>query len=53
MTNEPGVIHEYVPMGNNVRPEPVQIQALPPYVFNHLENISTRLKEVFWSDRGN
>ena len=47
MTNEPGLVYEYALIGQNAKPEPVPIQALPPYVFNHLENISARLNDVF------
>ena len=45
-TNEPAVVMEYNPI-NNLKPEPEQLPSLPPYVFEHLNNISGRLKEVF------
>lgn len=49
-TTEPGQVLEYIPVGNMaLKPEFEQVQALPPYVFEHLEHISGRLQEVFLS----
>lgn len=46
ITSEPGVIIEYNPIGDH-RPVVEQLPAMPPYVFEHLTNIKTSLKEVF------
>lgn len=47
-TNEPGQVLQYAPVGNH-KPEFETLPTLPPYVFEHLENISRRLKEIFFS----
>jgi hypothetical protein len=47
-TNEPGQVLQYAPIGNH-KPEFETLPTLPPYVFEHLENISRRLKEIFFS----
>lgn len=46
MTAEPGVINEYIPVGG-LEPKPVEMGALPPYIFEHLKDLSARLKDVF------
>lgn len=48
-TTEPGQVLEYAPIGNGLKPEFEQLPSLPPYVFNHLENISARLQDAFLS----
>lgn len=48
-TTEPGQVIEYSPTAAGLKPEFEPIQALPPYVFNHLEDISSRLQEIFLS----
>lgn len=48
-TTEPGQVIEYSPTAAGLKPEFEQVQALPPYVFEHLSDISARLKEVFLS----
>lgn len=48
-TTEPGQVIEYSPTAAGLKPEFEPIQALPPYVFNHLQDISSRLQEVFLS----
>ena len=48
-TTEPGQVIEYAPTAAGLKPEFEQVQALPPYVFNHLQDISARLKEIFLS----
>jgi hypothetical protein len=46
MTTEPGVVMEFNPVAN-MRPEVEQLPAIPPYVFEHLKEIASRLKEIF------
>lgn len=46
LTSEPGAVYEFQPIAG-LRPEIEQLPAMPPYVFNHLEDITRRLKEVF------
>lgn len=48
-TTEPGQVIEYAPTAAGLKPEFDQPQAMPPYVFNHLQDISSRLKEIFLS----
>lgn len=47
-TNEPGQVLEYAPIGQH-KPEFEQLPSLPPYVFEHLKDISGRLREAFFS----
>lgn len=46
LTNEPGSIVQYQPIGGQ-KPEAERLPSMPPYVFDHLNNITGRLKEVF------
>lgn len=51
MTNEPGVFWEYTPVaaagGGALKPEPVQLPTIPAYVFQFLDQIGGRLREVY------
>jgi hypothetical protein len=47
-TTEPGQVITYSPVGN-LKPEFENLPTLPPYVFDHLSNISQRLQDVFLS----
>lgn len=48
VTNEPGVVHEYNPVGaTNLKPEPVQIQGLPSFVFELLGDVGNRLNSIY------
>jgi len=46
MTDEPGAIFEYNPVAGKV-PESIPIPSLPPYVFEHLQDLGNRLKDIF------
>jgi hypothetical protein len=46
ITDEPGAIFEYNPVAGKV-PEAIPIPSLPPYVFEHLQDLGARLKDVF------
>lgn len=46
MTNEPGAVYEFTPIAG-LKPEIEKLPTMPPYVFEHLKEISSRLKEVF------
>jgi hypothetical protein len=46
LTAEPGGLYEYNPIGG-FKPEIEKLPSMPPYVFEHLSEISGRLKEVF------
>jgi len=46
ITDEPGAIFEYNPVAGKV-PESIPIPSLPPYVFEHLQDLGTRIKDVF------
>lgn len=46
ISNEPGAVYEFVPIAG-LRPEIEQLPSMPPYVFEHLNGINTRLKEIF------
>ena len=46
LTSEPGVVYEYNPIAG-LKPEIEKLPSIPPYVFEHLEQISSRLKEIF------
>lgn len=45
-TDEPGAIYQYNPVAG-LKPEPMQIESLPTWVFNHLEEINGRLNDLF------
>lgn len=46
LTNEPGAVYEFVPIAG-LRPEVEKLPTMPPYVFDHLQQITTRLRDVF------
>jgi hypothetical protein len=46
LTNEPGLIINYNPMGE-LKPEPMQMPALQPYIFEHLRDIKAKIDAVF------
>jgi hypothetical protein len=46
ITDEPGAIFEYNPVAGKV-PESIPIPSLPPYVFEHLQDLGVRLKDIF------
>jgi hypothetical protein len=46
LTSEPGALYEYNPVGQ-FKPEVEQPRALPPYVFDLLKEVSSRLADVF------
>lgn len=46
LTNEPGAVYEFTPIAG-LRPEIEKLPTMPPYVFEHLEQINKRLREVF------
>lgn len=46
LTNEPGAVYEYNPI-NGMKPEIEQLPSMPSYVFEHLKDIGTRIKEIF------
>lgn len=46
ITDEPGAIFEYNPVAGKV-PESIPIPSLPPYVFEHLQDLGARLKDTF------
>ena len=46
ITDEPGAIFEYNPVAGKV-PEAIPIPSLPPYVFEHLQDLGVRLKDIF------
>ncbi len=46
ITDEPGAIFEYNPVAGRV-PEPMPLPGLPGYVLDHLQDLGTRLKDVF------
>lgn len=47
-TDEPGAVYQYNPIGPAGRgPEPIPIENLPTWVFNHLEEINGRLNDLF------
>lgn len=46
MTNEPGAVYEFTPIGG-LKPEIEELPTMPPYVFDHLADINGRIKEVF------
>ena len=46
ITDEPGAIFEYNPVAGRV-PESIPLPGLPGYVFDHLQDLGQRLKDVF------
>lgn len=46
MTDEPGAIFEYNPVAGRV-PEAIPLPGLPGYVYDHLQDLGARLKDVF------
>lgn len=46
LTNEPGAVYEFVPIAG-LKPEVEKLPAIPPYVFDHLEEIGKRLRDIF------
>ena len=46
ITDEPGAIFEYNPVAGKV-PESIPIPGLPSYVFDHLQDLGARLKDIF------
>lgn len=46
MTTEPGVVNYYNPI-NGQKPEFEQLPTMPSYVFDHVQDISNRLREMF------
>jgi hypothetical protein len=46
MTDEPGAIFEYNPVAGKV-PESIPLPGMPSYVFEHLQDLGTRLKDTF------
>ena len=46
ITDEPGAIFEYNPVAGQV-PQSIPIPSLPPYVFEHLQDLGVRLKDTF------
>ena len=46
ITDEPGAIFEYNPVAGKV-PEPMPLPGLPGYVFDHLQDLGQRLKDIF------
>lgn len=46
ITDEPGAIFEYNPVAGKV-PESIPIPQLPAYVFEHLQDLGGRLKDIF------
>ena len=46
ITDEPGAIFEYNPVAGRV-PEAIPLPGLPPYVYDHLQDLGMRLKDLF------
>lgn len=46
LTNEAGAVYEFQPVAG-LKPEIEQLPAIPPYVFEHLQDITRRLMEMF------
>jgi hypothetical protein len=46
LTDEPGAVFQYAPVAN-LKPEWREMPAMPPYVFNHLQDIQGRLDRLF------
>lgn len=47
MTNEPGAVYEFTPIGG-LKPEIETLPTMPPYVFTHLETIAADIKDAFY-----
>lgn len=47
MTNEPGAIYQFTPIAG-MKPEIETLPSMPPYVFEHVSDISQRLKDAFY-----
>jgi hypothetical protein len=47
MTNEPGAVYEFTPIGG-LKPEIETLPTMPPYVFDHLQNIASNIKDAFY-----
>lgn len=46
ITTEPGAVYEFQPIAG-MRPEVEELPAMPPYVFEHLKDITMRLRDQF------
>lgn len=46
ITTEPGAVYEFTPVAG-LRPELEQLPSMPPYVFEHLKEITARLRDTF------
>lgn len=46
LTTEPGAVYEYTPVGN-MRPEIEQLPSIPPYVFEFLNDVGARIRDLF------
>jgi len=46
LTDEPGAVFQYSPVANQ-KPEWREMPQLPPYVFNHLQDIQNRIDRMF------
>jgi hypothetical protein len=46
ITDEPGAIFEYNPVAGKT-PESLPVPSMPPYVFEHLQDLGQRLKDAF------
>lgn len=46
LTDEPGAVYEFQPIAG-MRPEVENLPSMPPYVFEHLKDITMRLRDVF------
>lgn len=46
ITSESGAIYEFQPIAG-LKPEVEKLPALPPYVFEHLQDVNQRLRDVF------
>ena len=46
VTDEPGAIYEYNPVAGKI-PESIPIPSLPAYVFDSLQDLGARLKDIF------
>jgi len=46
ITDEPGAVYEFQPIAG-MRPEVENLPSMPPYVFEHLKDVTMRLRDVF------
>jgi len=46
ITNEAGAVYQFTPIAG-MRPEIEKLPAMPPYVFEHLKDVTARLRDVF------